>query len=93
MGIFPGLALMLTVLTMNLLGDWLHDYLDPPLPPEASGREAAERRPEGRRGARLTSCSSTRVAPRPSPVAISACCLSSSELDRVAGFLPKDTRC
>jgi peptide/nickel transport system permease protein len=31
MGIFPGLALMLTVLTTNLLGDWLRDYLDPTL--------------------------------------------------------------
>ncbi|HWC05151.1 MAG TPA: ABC transporter permease [Methylomirabilota bacterium] len=31
MGIFPGLALMLTVLTINLLGDWLRDYLDPTL--------------------------------------------------------------
>ena len=31
MGIFPGLALMLTVLATNLLGDWLRDYLDPTL--------------------------------------------------------------
>ena len=31
MGIFPGLALMLTVLVINLLGDWLRDYLDPAL--------------------------------------------------------------
>jgi peptide/nickel transport system permease protein len=31
MGIFPGLALMLTVLAINLLGDWLRDYLDPAL--------------------------------------------------------------
>jgi peptide/nickel transport system permease protein len=31
MGIFPGLALMLTVLSINLLGDWLRDYLDPAL--------------------------------------------------------------
>lgn len=31
MGIFPGVALMLTVLTINLLGDWLRDYLDPAL--------------------------------------------------------------
>jgi peptide/nickel transport system permease protein len=31
MGIFPGLALMLTVLAINLLGDWLRDYLDPSL--------------------------------------------------------------
>ena len=31
MGIFPGVALMLTVLSINLLGDWLRDYLDPTL--------------------------------------------------------------
>lgn len=28
---FPGLAIMLTVLGINLLGDWLRDYLDPRL--------------------------------------------------------------
>ncbi len=28
---FPGLALMLTVLAVNLLGDWLRDHLDPRL--------------------------------------------------------------
>lgn len=28
---FPGLAIMLTVLSINLLGDWLRDYLDPRL--------------------------------------------------------------
>ena len=28
---FPGIALMLTVLAVNLLGDWLRDYLDPRL--------------------------------------------------------------
>lgn len=27
--IFPGLAIMLTVLALNLLGDWLRDHLDP----------------------------------------------------------------
>ena len=27
--IFPGLAIMLVVLSMNLLGDWLRDRLDP----------------------------------------------------------------
>ena len=26
---FPGLAILLTVLSMNLLGDWLRDKLDP----------------------------------------------------------------
>lgn len=31
MGIFPGVALMLTVLAINLLGDWLRDFLDPTL--------------------------------------------------------------
>jgi peptide/nickel transport system permease protein len=28
---FPGLAIMLTVLALNLLGDWLRDHLDPKL--------------------------------------------------------------
>lgn len=28
---FPGLALMMTVLSINLVGDWLRDYLDPRL--------------------------------------------------------------
>ena len=28
---FPGFAIMLTVLSLNLLGDWLRDYLDPKL--------------------------------------------------------------
>ncbi|PYM14377.1 MAG: peptide ABC transporter permease, partial [Candidatus Rokuibacteriota bacterium] len=28
---FPGLAIMLTVLAVNLLGDWLRDTLDPRL--------------------------------------------------------------
>ena len=27
--IFPGLAIMFTVLALNLLGDWLRDHLDP----------------------------------------------------------------
>lgn len=27
--VFPGLAIMLTVLGFNLLGDWLRDELDP----------------------------------------------------------------
>jgi len=27
--VFPGLAIMFTVLGLNLLGDWLRDYLDP----------------------------------------------------------------
>ena len=28
---FPGLAILLTVLTLNLTGDWLRDWLDPKL--------------------------------------------------------------
>ncbi len=31
MSVFPGAALALTVLSINLLGDWLRDYLDPRL--------------------------------------------------------------
>jgi peptide/nickel transport system permease protein len=31
LGFFPGLVLTLTVLSINLLGDWLRDYLDPRL--------------------------------------------------------------
>ena len=31
MALFPGLAIMLTVLSMNLTGDWLRDRLDPRL--------------------------------------------------------------
>ncbi len=31
MSVFPGAALALTVLAINLLGDWLRDYLDPHL--------------------------------------------------------------
>ncbi len=29
--LFPGLAILLTVLSLNLLGDWLRDWLDPKL--------------------------------------------------------------
>jgi len=28
---FPGVAIMLTVLSINVIGDWLRDYLDPRL--------------------------------------------------------------
>ena len=28
LSLFPGLAIMLTVLSMNLLGDWFRDRLD-----------------------------------------------------------------
>lgn len=31
LSVIPGLAIMFTVLSMNLLGDWLRDYLDPKL--------------------------------------------------------------
>jgi peptide/nickel transport system permease protein len=31
MSLFPGLAMLLTVLAVNLLGDWLRDHLDPKL--------------------------------------------------------------
>ena len=27
--VFPGLAIMFVVLGLNLIGDWLRDYLDP----------------------------------------------------------------
>ena len=29
--IFPGVALMLTILAVSLIGDWLRDVLDPTL--------------------------------------------------------------
>jgi peptide/nickel transport system permease protein len=29
MATFPGLAIMVTVLSINLVGDWMRDYLDP----------------------------------------------------------------
>jgi peptide/nickel transport system permease protein len=28
---FPGVGIMLTVLSLNLFGDWLRDHLDPKL--------------------------------------------------------------
>jgi peptide/nickel transport system permease protein len=31
LALFPGLAIMLTVLSINILGDWLRDFLDPRL--------------------------------------------------------------
>jgi peptide/nickel transport system permease protein len=31
LAVFPGLAIMITVLSLNLLGDWLRDFLDPRL--------------------------------------------------------------
>jgi peptide/nickel transport system permease protein len=32
LAVFPGTAIMLTVLSFNILGDWLRDFLDPRLP-------------------------------------------------------------
>ena len=31
LAVFPGLAIMLTVVSLNILGDWLRDFLDPRL--------------------------------------------------------------
>ena len=31
LAVFPGLCIMFTVLSMNILGDWLRDFLDPRL--------------------------------------------------------------
>lgn len=31
LAVFPGVAIMLTVLSLNLLGDWMRDFLDPRL--------------------------------------------------------------
>jgi peptide/nickel transport system permease protein len=31
LALFPGVAIMLTVLSFNILGDWLRDFLDPRL--------------------------------------------------------------
>jgi peptide/nickel transport system permease protein len=31
LAVFPGAAIMLTVLAFNILGDWLRDFLDPRL--------------------------------------------------------------
>jgi peptide/nickel transport system permease protein len=31
LAVFPGTAIMLTVLSFNILGDWLRDFLDPRL--------------------------------------------------------------
>ncbi len=38
--LFPGLAMLLTVLAVNLMGDWLRDHLDPKLR-QLGGRPAA----------------------------------------------------
>jgi peptide/nickel transport system permease protein len=38
MSLFPGLAMLLTVLAVNLMGDWLRDHLDPRL--RQAGRAA-----------------------------------------------------
>jgi len=31
LAVFPGLCIMFTVLSLNILGDWLRDFLDPRL--------------------------------------------------------------
>ena len=31
MAVFPGLAIVFTVLAFNIIGDWLRDFLDPRL--------------------------------------------------------------
>ena len=31
MAVFPGLAIVFTVLAFNIMGDWLRDFLDPRL--------------------------------------------------------------
>jgi peptide/nickel transport system permease protein len=31
LAVFPGVSIMLTVLSFNILGDWLRDFLDPRL--------------------------------------------------------------
>ena len=41
MSLFPGLAMLLTVLAVNLLGDWLRDHLDPKLR-QVGGATAAD---------------------------------------------------
>jgi peptide/nickel transport system permease protein len=42
--LFPGLAMLLTVLAVNLMGDWLRDHLDPKLR-QAGGRAAVPESP------------------------------------------------
>ena len=47
LAIFPGVAIMLTVLSFNILGDWLRDFLDPRLkaPTDRHKRPRFEARP------------------------------------------------
>jgi peptide/nickel transport system permease protein len=46
MSLFPGLAMLLTVLAVNLMGDWLRDHLDPRLRQAGgAGAEAPGRAP------------------------------------------------
>ena len=42
LAVFPGIAIMLTVLSFNLLGDWVRDLLDPRLSPPANKPVAAD---------------------------------------------------
>jgi peptide/nickel transport system permease protein len=48
--LFPGLAMLLTVLAVNLMGDWLRDHLDPKL--RSSGLHSGARCRHGRATAR-----------------------------------------
>jgi peptide/nickel transport system permease protein len=45
MSLFPGLAMLLTVLAVNLMGDWLRDHLDPKL--RQAGRASVLDAPAG----------------------------------------------
>jgi peptide/nickel transport system permease protein len=45
MSLFPGLAMLLTVLAVNLMGDWLRDHLDPKLR-QAVGRAVVLESPD-----------------------------------------------
>lgn len=48
MSLFPGLAMLLTVLAVNLMGDWLRDHLDPRLRQAGgAGAEAPVAAPAG----------------------------------------------
>ena len=52
--LFPGLAMLLTVLAVNLLGDWLRDHLDPKLR-QLGSRAAAPEEPAAEPAGRTVS--------------------------------------